>query len=93
MSYYDELYAGFFGRYSPIWDEIYQREEEIIDVEYEDISDQNHQTSNSASIPCAELIHQPAPQFKPPSNMEREVFQSQMRIRIEAPNTILKINI
>lgn len=45
MSLYEELYAGFFGRYSPIWNEI-EREREIIDVEYEDLSDQiesNHQ--------------------------------------------------
>lgn len=39
MGYFDELYAGFFGHFSPLWDEI-EREREIIDVDYEDISNQ-----------------------------------------------------
>ena len=93
MSYFDELYAGFLGRFSPIWGEVYQQEHEIIDVEYEDISDQIQQTSDSASIPCAELIFQSSSQPKSPTNMERDIFQSQMGIRFNVPNTILKINI
>lgn len=92
MSYFDELYAGFFGRYSPLWDEL-ERESEIIDVEYEDISDQIQQTSNSALTPCAELIPQSSHRLKPPSKMEREIFQSQLGVRFDAPNTILKFNI
>lgn len=39
MGYFDELYAGFFGHFSPLWDEL-ERENEIIDVEFEDLSDQ-----------------------------------------------------
>ena len=52
MGYFDELYAGFFGRYSPLWDEI-EREREIIDVEYEDLSDQiesNPQLTDNQSL-------------------------------------------
>lgn len=56
MNYFDELYAGFFGQYSPIWDEIKREKREIIDIEYEDMSDQIQQSSDSISIPCAKLI-------------------------------------
>lgn len=51
MGYFDELYAGFFGRYSPLWSEI-EREREIIDVEYEDLSGQiesNRQLTDSSA--------------------------------------------
>ena len=93
MSYFDVRYAGILGRFSPIWDEIYHEEQEIIDVEYEDISDQVQQTSDSSSTPCAMLTSQSSHRFKPSSNLEREIFQSQIGIRFDAPNRILKINI
>lgn len=93
MSYFDELYAGFFGRFSPLWDEINQKEREVIDVEYEDISDQIQQSSDSASTPCAELISQPHSGSKSLSDLEREIFRSEIGIRFNAPDTILKFNI
>lgn len=65
----------------------------IIDVEYEDLSDEIQQPSNSIEFPNAELIYQTRPRPKPISEWERDIICSQMGIRINAPETILKINI
>lgn len=51
---FDELYAGFFGRYSPLWNEI-EREREIIDVEYEDLSDQIESNPQLTDNPIPEV--------------------------------------
>lgn len=45
MGYFDDLYAGFLGRYSPIWDEI---EANIEDVEYIDLDTESPDHSAKA---------------------------------------------
>lgn len=47
MSYFDELYAGFLGRYSPLWGEIHEKRE-VIDVEYVDMSNETASPDNSS---------------------------------------------
>lgn len=66
---------------------------EIIDVEYEDLSDQIQQPSNAIEISNAELMSQTYSHSKSISEMERDIICSQMGIRFSAPDTILKINI
>ena len=52
MNYFD-LYAGFLGQFSPLRAEI---EREIIDVEYEDISDQVKAEEFCKSLPSKSKI-------------------------------------
>ena len=55
-----------------------EQEREIIDVDYEDLSDQIEETYSLPRFPSAEEIH---------------LMQSEMGVRFHSPHSILKIKI